>query len=300
MRILVTGASGFVGFTTIQQIAKQGHNILAISRSLPNEEIPINVNWLQADLAYSSSYQSTLKSFAPEVIVHFAWQGIPDYSFDISLTNLNQSLALLSFVIGLGCCQKIVVSGSCFELNRLKGECSELETGTAKDDFTWAKHSLRTWLEVECLKKDIQLGWMRIFYVYGPRQRSAALIPTILKYLLEKKLPGLRTPRNANDFVFVGDVAEAFANSVDQDFPTGIYNFGVGKSISVLDVCRIAEEIVNGSDVITNELENRTRDTVPSINFWADCSRSKDFLGWSSSTDLNEGIRETLKWLKAK
>ena len=86
-------------------------------------------------------------------------------------------------------------------------------------------------------------GWMRTFYAYGPRQRSTSLVPSILNSLQEGKLPQLRTPLNANDFVYVDDVAEAFSKAVSRDIPSGIYHLGSGVSTPVLEVCRMADRI---------------------------------------------------------
>ncbi len=274
--------------------------MLALSRSIPNEPTASSVYWMKADLSLPETYQDIIQTFAPETVIHLAWQGIPDFSFETSRVNLNHSLDLLSFVIGLDSCRKILVSGSCFELNRLKGECPETEIGTPKDDFTWAKHTLRSWLEVICAKEKIDLAWMRIFYVYGPRQRQNSLIPSILTHLQNGKLPDLRTPQNANDFVFVDDVAKAFSNLVSNEFPSGIYNLGSGGSTPVKEICRIAEQIVLGTDSLTRQMEEKTQETFCNIDFWADCSNAKKSLDWVPTTDLMVGIEKTWKWLSAK
>ena len=216
------------------------------------------------------------------------------------INNLNHSLDLLSFVIGLGSCRKILVSGSCFELNRLKGECTETEIGTPKDYFTWAKHTLRSWLEVICAKEKIDLGWMRVFYVYGPRQRQESLIPSILTHLQSGRLPELHNPQNANDFVFVDDVAKGFSNAVSNEFHSGIYNLGSGGSTPVKEICRIAEQIVLGTDSLTRQLEEKTQESFCNVDFWADCSNAKKSLDWVPTTDLSVGIEKTWKWLTAK
>ena len=155
----------------------------------------------------------------------------------------------------------------------------DTEIGTPKDDFTWAKHTLRSWLEVICAKEKIDLGWMRIFYVYGPRQRKESLIPSILTHLQNGKLPDLRTPQNANDFVFVDDVAKAFSNVVSNEFPSGIYNLGSGSSTPVKEICRLAEQIVLGTDSLTLQMEEKTQETFCNVDFWADCSNAKKYLG---------------------
>jgi UDP-glucose 4-epimerase len=300
VRILVTGASGFIGLPVVQNLQQQGHNILALSRSIPNEQTEPSVNWLKADMSLPGTYETAIQSFAPETVIHLAWQGIPDFSFESSRNNLIHSVNLFSFVIGLGSCQKILVSGSCFELNRFQGECPESERGTPKDNFTWAKHSLRSWLEVACTENQIDLGWMRIFYVYGPHQRQESLIPTILNYLQNDKLPELKTPKNANDFVFVDDVAKAFSDAVSNEFPSGIYNLGFGGSTPVLEICRIAEQFVLRTGTLTQRMASRSIDTKCDVDFWADCSQSKKYLGWQQTTSLEEGIKQTWEWLKAQ
>ena len=246
------------------------------------------------------SYQDAIQTFSPEVAIHLAWQGIPDYSFEISKVNLEQSLDLLSFVISLETCRQILVAGSCWELNQLKGACLETSNGTSKDDFTWAKHALRSWLEMECERKGIRMGWMRIFYAYGPRQRSVSLVPSILNSLEEGKSAQLRTPLNANDFVYVDDVAEAFSKAVSQNVPSGIYHLGSGISTQVLEVCRIADRLVNNSEVITRQLENETAGTVCTMNFWADCAQASNVLNWSPVTTLQTGIKQTYQCLKKR
>ena len=107
-----------------------------------------------------------------------------------------------------------------------------------------------------CKQKDIQLLWMRIFYVYGPRQRTESLIPSILTKLKNGQLPDLQTPNNANDFVYIDDVADAFAKATSFGNKSGVYNLGTGVSTPVLEVCCIAEKIVLNTDILTQEMKN--------------------------------------------
>ena len=296
MRVLVTGASGFIGLPIVQCLEHGGHEVLAMSRNPPNSPAKSSVNWLKSDLSLPYSYLQEIQIFAPEVLIHLSWQGIPDFSLDISRNNLNHSLDLLSFVIGLGTCQKILVSGSCFELNKLNGECFETETGSPKDNFTWAKHALRSWLESTCRAEQVCLGWMRLFYVYGPRQRINSLIPSVLAKLSQGKLPEIRTPQNANDFIFVEDIAEAFLNAVSLDILSGTYHLGSGQSTSIIEVCRTAEKIIYGTDTLTKELEFKTRKIPRDINFWANSSQAKSILQWRPEIKIEEGIQRTWKW----
>lgn len=300
MRVLVTGASGFIGLPIVQRLEQRGYEVLAVSRNPPNWPKRTSVNWLKADLSLRSNYLQEIQTFAPEVLIHLAWQGIPDFSLDMSRNNLNQSLDLLSFVISLGTCRKILVSGSCFELNKLNGECSETEIGTPKDNFTWAKHALRSWLEITCRSEQVCLGWMRLFYVYGPRQRINSLIPSLLTNLRKGRLPEIRTPQNANDFIFVEDIAAAFLNAVTLDILSGTYHLGSEQSTSIIEVCRTAEQIIYGTDTLSKELEFKTWEIPRDMNFWADSSQAKSMLKWHPEIKIAEGIERTWKWMNSK
>ena len=296
MRVLITGATGFIGLPLTLRLVEQGHKILALSRK--PFKLNKSVSWLNSDLSLPLTYQEEINSFKPEVLIHLAWQDIPNFSFEKSKNNLNNSLNFLSFIIGLGSCKKIIVSGSCFELNKLHGECLESEAGKPRDNFTWAKHSLRMWLEIECKKESIHLGWMRIFYVYGPRQRTQSLVPSILTNLQNGKLPHISTPKNCNDFVFIEDVIDAFSNATLSQYPSGIYNLGSGVSTSILEVCRIAEKIVTGKDILSQRLNEDLVDTSKSIDFWANYQRAEKHLNWQPATGIEEGIKKTWLWLR--
>ena len=110
----------------------------------------------------------------------------------------------------------------------------------------------------------------------------------------------MRTPQNANDFVYVDDVAKAFSDAVSKPTPSGIYNLGSGFSTSVLEICRQAEQFVLGSDSLTCELEEKTQESVCDVDFWADYSNAKQFLGYLPETSLSDGINKSWHWLNNK
>jgi len=295
LKVVITGASGFIGAPLVKKLAKLGCDVLAISRSVPASNIEDSVEWLEADLSSVITYKEKVELFAPEVIIHLAWSDIPDYSFKKSIENLNQSLEFLSFISELESCKKILVSGSCWEFNKSKGECLENEICEPKNNFTWAKHSIQSWLDMTCKQKDIDYGWFRIFYVYGPGQRTASLIPSILTHLKNGRLPELNTPENANDFIFIDDVISALSLAATGELSSGVYNIGSGNSTSVLDVCRIAEKVVCGTDVLSKQLENSSKENVERMDFWAGINSTKKRLAWEPETLLVDGIEQM--WL---
>lgn len=297
LKVVITGASGFIGIPLVESLSRLNCEVLAISRTAPINKTTNSAYWLEADLYSSESYREKIEAFSPEVVIHLAWQDIPDYSFQKSIDNLNQSIEFLSFVADLESCKKILVSGSCWEFDKTQGECLETDIGIPKDHFTWAKHSIRSWIEMTCKQRGIYLGWFRLFYVYGPGQRAGSLIPSILNDLKKGELPQIKTPKNANDYIYVDDVVDAFSIATKNAILSSIYNLGTGKSTTVLDVCRYAEQIVNGSDLLTLQLDNESQTDSSDIDFWAGLKMTKETLDWEPKTLLADGIQQTWNYI---
>ena len=101
LRVVITGASGFIGAQLVVRLSRLKCEVLVMCRTKPNYKSTSPVSWLQADLSLPSTYEDRVRSFCPEVIIHLAWQDIPDYSFEKSVANHDQSLKFLSFITGL-------------------------------------------------------------------------------------------------------------------------------------------------------------------------------------------------------
>lgn len=177
------------------------------------------------------------------------------------------------------------------------GECKESDPVQINSFFAWAKHSLYKYLLLKCIQKEVDLIWFRIFYVYGPGQRSGSLIPTLVQALKDGKTPDIRSPLNKNDFVYVKDVARAFQLAADMRVDSGIYNLGYGISNSVYNVCTIVENQTLGSTEISSDiLKNGSKEQ--SVNFWANMDKTKDVLNWAPQTTLEKGITKYIESLK--
>ena len=299
MKILVTGGSGFIGKPVLKNLIKLDREIqiMNLSRSESSDDIEIKdyVHWLKCDLSDPETYINQVTDFAPHVVIHLAWEGIPNFSLQQCMKNINASVKFLEIVTSLESCQKIIVTGSCFEYGNKIGSCQEIDKADPKDSFTFAKKMILSFLELECSKRSITYCLARLFYVYGPNQRNGSLIPMLIDTLKKRNIPDLRTPKNANDFIHVSDVAEAIFNMVTKEISSGIYNIGSGISTSVTEISKKVELSLSKKLILTKQLIKNTITTEKKVDFWADMEKTKKAIDWSPKMSLNVGISKLVE-----
>ena len=291
MKILVTGMTGFVG-QRLSLRAVSTDEYFAICRQGSGDLLE-RVKVIGADLSDPRTYAAQLKAIRPDVCIHLAWQGIPDYGFETSFRNLRDSVSLLRFLVEECGCSKIIAAGSCWEYGKMFGNCQEEEKGTHSSYFVWAKQALADLGTMLSVRYGITFIWARFFYVYGPGQHSSSLIPTLVDALKNDRMPVVKTPHNANDFVYVDDVAEVLLAMAVHEIPTGIYNLGAGKSTPVWKVCEVLEEIMGLKSRYGQQL--RASKVKATADFWADTTKTDRITGWRARTDIIRGAESYLK-----
>ena len=292
MRVFVTGGTGFIGTHVTRELEAEGHDLLLLT--LTSSELPpgnlVGVKTVRGNLADLRPWQDELKRFRPDVTVHMAWEGIPDYNSETSIKNLIYGLNLFKLLAEIEC-KRIICTGSCWEYGHQSGIVSEDEGLKPFNAFSAAKSSLH-WLGREIASEnDIQFIWARLFYVYGPGQRKASLVPYIIDCVRGGKKPEIKTPSARNDFIYVGDVAKAISAIVKKQPGSATYNIGSGYSTSVRQVIKIVQDELN--------LKYSEADATPKdsgVNFWADISKIKNDTGWEPQTGIKEGIQALISY----
>lgn len=287
MRIFITGATGFIGHHTVPLLLQDGHEVLVLSRQTLLE----GVGTIRGDLSCLSQFKERICAFCPEVCVHLAWEGLPDYSYKQSKRNFDYSMQLFEFLVNETSCRKIVGSGSAWEYGKSHGVCHEEEQVCSTSYFTWAKQSLHTGGALLCQEKKVDFIWLRIFFAFGPHQRSHSLIPTLYRAFKSGENPAIKTPFNAQDFIYISDVAEAFRKAVSQPLHSGIYNVGRETAVPVSTVCALVAK-----HMLKPSIEYPLSDSL--INTWADTSKLRYATGWCPQVGLEEGIARHIKFLE--
>lgn len=277
MRILVTGGTGFVGRAVCRLLAAR-HDLLVMTRS-PSAVVP--GTRLTADLAEPASWVEAVRRFAPERCVHLAWEGLPDYSHATSRRNFESGLALFGSLGGTAC-GRVVAMGSCWEYGDLDGRVDETMLPGTQGHFAAFKTALHAVGRPLLADHGIGLVWLRPFFIYGPGQRAASLIPSCIGAISAGRPPALRTPDAVNDFIHVDDVAAATAAVVEADAVVGTYNVGSGRPTRVADVANLVCRLTGVAEAFPAGPAGK--------GCWADTARLRGDTGWTPRMSLEEGI----------
>jgi len=288
MKIFVTGGTGFIGKHAVAELQKGKHQLLLLSRQDPKAVFKSTrgMKILRGDLGNIEKWKGGLKRFKPDVALHLAWEGIPDYSPEMSMKNLQASIALLRTLGEIGC-PKVVITGSSWELGGWTGEVSEDSGFKPANGFAAAKVALYAMGKEIAKQYNLQLVWARIFYAYGPGQKSASLIPHLIERKRQGLDPDVKNPNGANDFIYVGDIARALKMLAEKPAasyqpPAESYNLGFGRLTGVKEIVKA----VYGKDLIKRKGKVQ--------GFWADISKMQKEFGWKPKVKIEEGVKRMM------
>lgn len=289
MRIFLTGATGFIGQAAARALCRRGHQVLALVRDAEaaRPRLP-GAALLPGDLARPEELLDGLGAFAPEALLHLAWQGLPDYSEFVSQRNVELGLAAFGLGARAGA-RHIVASGSCWEYASRQGRLSEEAPLRHDQPFPAAKNRLHAEGRAQARAQGLAFTWLRLFFVYGPGQRPASLVPALAAQALAGTAPALRCPANRNDFLHVDDAALAFALTLEKSPRAGVYNVGSGSPTGVAEVARMVYAAL-GREELLGDLDAQAAGGEATEDFWADTARMQADTGFAVQVGLRQGI----------
>lgn len=295
-KVLLTGASGFIGRHTISSLIKRGYEVHAVFNTsdyqLHDEK---GLFWHQCNLFDPEEQRQLLFEIKPTHLLHFAWYAVPG-KYWTSLENIRcvqASLNLVIYFIENGG-KRMVGAGTCAEYDWSYGYCKEgLTPARPSTLYGTCKHSLQEMIGCLSLQTGLSSAWGRIFFLYGPFEQQTRLVSYVISSLLKKETVRCSHGKQIRDYLYVKDVANAFVSLLETDI-SGPVNIASGAPIALRDVIYKIAEKLDSKHLI--QLGAVTPPASEPHLLVADIDRLKNEVGWSPNYDLDEGLEETINW----
>lgn len=292
-RVLVSGASGFIGRRCLAPLQARGFEVHAVSRGPGASKA---VTWHRCDMLDAAAGEDLLERVRPTHLLHLAWIAQPGVFWTSPANSawLAAGVRLMRKFYALDG-ERAVGCGSCAEYGRSDAPCQEDATAIAPATvYGQSKAALHAALRDAAGARG--WAWARLFFPYGPGEAPGRFIPSVIDGLLRRQPVACTHGRQVRDFIHADDVAQACVALVDSR-ASGAYNVGTGIGHSLREAAHaIIAHLGHGELVRFGEREAPAHEYPYVV---ADASKMERELGWSAGISLTEGIRRSLASLNA-
>lgn len=303
-RVIITGATGFIGSNLTRRLLRDGHEIHLLVRERYQpwriEGVKADVHVHTVEMTDEESLVRAVARIRPDWVFHLSAHGAYSWQSDLQgmvRTNLIGTVNLVEACLKTGF-ERFVNAGSSSEYGYKDHAPSEMEPLEPNSYYAVTKASATMFCRCTAQLRGVSLVTLRFYSVYGPYEEPGRLVPTLVVNGRIGRLPALVNPEVARDFVYVADAVEACllaASRPDQE-PGSVYNVGTGTQTSIREVAAVACRVMG----ITVEpqwgsMPDRAWDT----SVWvADNRTIRRKLGWEPRYSFEEGFRQTVQWFR--
>lgn len=290
-RVLVTGATGFIGRQSLAALRARNVEVYAVSsRTPPSGD---GVRWLKVDLLAPGAAGETVRAVSPTHLLHLAWYAVPGrfWTAPENLPWVQASVDLLRALADAG--GRFVGAGTCAEYAPADGDCDERRTPVRPATLYGAcKHAVGTIADAVNGAR-VSAAWGRVFHLYGPGEAEGRLVPAVVRALLARQPAECTAGTQLRDFMHVQDVGEAFVALLESDV-RGPVNIASGEPVTVADlVVRLARGL-DAEPLLRLGARPTPAGEPPRLT--ADVRRLRQEVGFHPSHTLDAGLAETLRW----
>lgn len=278
MRVLLTGASGFLGRYVLSQLTQQGIDAVVVGRSRPAEH---RADYIQADLLQVDDCTAIAQRARATHLIHLAWYAEHGkyWASPLNLRWLEASVRLVEAFCSAGG-QKVVAAGTCAEYDWSCGYCREDTTPLSPASmYGTAKDATRRLGAAVCGAHQVPFAWGRIFLPYGQGEDRRRLIPSLIEVFQGRRPPFGVNASAYRDFLHAEDVARGFMRLLLSD-AVGTYNISSGQPTQIAEVVRLIACAVDGDSRIVLDLSTE-RPGEPEMLIGD--SRKLKALGWQAT-----------------
>lgn len=304
MRVLITGATGFLGSHVTRALLHAGHDVVAAHRSASSrrrlQDVDTRLRWVEMNLGDAPSIHATVSETCPTAVIHCAGYGMnyAEQSFEDGIACNILGTRHLVQASAQAEVRRFIHAGSCFEYGNKAVPVSEDEV-LAPISMYGVTKAAATLLAVQQSKAlGLPTVVLRPFGVYGSADRGDKFIPQVIRACLTRVAVDLSGGEQVRDYVYIRDIVALHVQLVEMDrFPNGqIFNIAGGCPVPLRRIGEIIGRTLNFSEGLRWGARPYHRDEIKTLT--AQTAKAKQVLGWSASTSLEEGLAETIQWYR--
>jgi nucleoside-diphosphate-sugar epimerase len=254
LRVLVTGAAGFIGSHVARALVTRGDDVLALLRAGTSRRRVVDlVDQLrieEADLADPERVKAILDNFQPEAVIHLAWYAHPvDYlSSSENVRSLSTTNLFAERVFASGC-RKFVGVGSCVEYSSSLSPRRESDPTEPRTLYGACKRAASLVVGAQGGAAQAEVAWARVFHVHGRDEDPARLIPRVAASLTRGQAVDLSPGDQVRDHLHVTDVAAGLVHLTGPGL-SGTFNVCSGVEVTLKEVLTAVGEILGRPELL--------------------------------------------------
>lgn len=296
MKILITGANGFLGSHLLEVLYKT-HKIYAISKNSNNiSHLLDSVKFDSVIMSEIHTLEKKIDHFAPDIVLHFAWEGGNAFNATNNLNqfeNLKSSIDFINLFKNKPYKPKFIGIGSFAEYGNKKIKIKESSVTIPKNLYGFTKLGFKNYSEEFCKQMQMDWVWIRPCYIYGPKDVESRIIPKIIKKILIGESVILDECKSSVDYLYISDFV-ILLHSVIEKNATGVFNlcsghkYEIKKIISI--ICKNLNVNVDEKIKFDSSLNRKNAPTT----IWGDPSKVKKITDHKVFVNIEEGINKTI------
>lgn len=237
MKILVTGANGYIGRHVVSEICSSFPDVEVLSLGLTDDVVHEGAHTICADILKRSEDENLYQDIgSPDAIIHLAWQDGFSHNAPSHINKVAAHYNFLKNMINHGCAN-LTVMGTVHEVGYHEGAVNENTACNPLSAYGVAKNALRQMISIYTDDKpDVSVKWLRAYYILGDDGRSQSVFSKILKFEEEgKEVFPFTDGLNKYDFIDLAELSKQIVSAALQTKVAGVINVCSGEPVSLKD-----------------------------------------------------------------
>ncbi|MCA9011708.1 MAG: SDR family NAD(P)-dependent oxidoreductase [Planctomycetaceae bacterium] len=302
-RVLVTGATGFIGAQLTHRLVSAGALVAIMHRATSSlhrlADLP-QLDTFVADLRDEQAITRAVQTIQPRFVFHLA--AAVDVSRDSRKSqemienNLNGTINLLNALQGIEY-QRFVNTGTCEEYGDNPVPFHEAQNFNPVSPYSASKAAATLFCQMLHKTSKLPIVTVRPFLTFGPNQNLQRLIPQAIMAALDNRNLPMTEGVQTREFNYVSNIVDGFLlTALNPNVPGEIINIGCGEPYTLREVVSLIYELTGSSGKPNfGELEYRSGE---SFAFFCDNTKSREMLQWYPRVGLREGLERTISWYR--